>query len=76
MKTQSTPFISTPTKSLETHATTQRIIPSINEFTRESTETRPPSIAMSKIYPNDMTDRNETKREPLDSENLSNGCCR
>ena len=76
MKTQTTPFISTPTKSLETHAISQRMIPSIDECTRESTAMRPPSIAMSKIYPNDMINRSETRRGPLDSENSSNGCCR
>ena len=76
MKTQITPFISTPTKSLDTHAPIQTITPSINELTIQSKATISSSTEMDKLYPTDMTNRNETKRGPLDSENPSDGCCR
>jgi hypothetical protein len=76
LKTLNTPFISTPTKSLETHAPIQTITPSINELTIQSDPTRPSSTVMDKFYPSGMTNRNETEQAPLDSENPTKGCCR
>ncbi len=76
MKTENIPFISTPQKSLQTYATSQKITPFIDEFSVESTAARLSSSAMSKFSPTDMTNRNETRREAPNSKNPRNGCFR